>query len=58
MPVVPPYKVLLCLNPDCHDEFYLPLDPDSHMTCPHDSSHPVAVYHGPTLHAGVEGRIR
>ena len=50
--IEPPARVLLCLGP-CHGEFYLPLDLDDPITCPVDVEHPVAVYTGPTIHAGA-----
>jgi hypothetical protein len=46
----PPARVLLCLEPGCYGEFYLPLDLADAMVCPNDRGHRVAVYSGPCLH--------
>lgn len=40
----PPAYVLLCLDPNCHGEFYLPLDAGEAQVCPNDRDHPIALY--------------
>lgn len=37
-------RVLLCEEPTCQGEFYLPLDRDELPVCPVEPDHPVAVY--------------
>jgi hypothetical protein len=48
----PPDRLLLCLDPACHGEFYYPLTPDESIGCPVDGMHDVAVYQGPSNHQG------
>lgn len=48
----PPDRLLLCLHPSCHGEFYYPLTSDESISCPYDRTHDVAVYSGPTTHGG------
>lgn len=53
-PAILPARILLCMDPGCYGEFYLPLDLDERIGCPHDHTHPVAVYSTPILHKGED----
>lgn len=48
----PPVRLLLCMHPDCHGEFYLPLSLEEAIVCPNDREHTVALYQAPSLHRG------